>query len=260
MTTKIKFSKYSGNGNDFIILDHPSVTLSPEQITRMCDRHFGVGADGILVLTSADHADGRMQIFNSDGGEAEMCGNGIRCLTTFLDDKNGHAKDAYTIKTMNGSYTVNRTDGAFAVEMSEIKDKNIYDLTSFNEFTRSFYVNTGVPHLVFLVPEAKRIDIKSRAPQYRFHRMFPKGTNVSFVEILEGHQTAYVRTYERGVEDETFSCGTGLTACGLALNHWNNWSGVITLKTLGGTQKITIGEKILYSGEVKFCFAGEFSL
>lgn len=226
----------------------------------MCDRHFGVGADGILVLTSADHADGRMQIFNSDGGEAEMCGNGIRCLTTFLDDKNGRTKDAYTIKTMNGSYTVNRTNGAFAVEMSEIKDKNIYDLTSFNEFTRSFYVNTGVPHLVFLVPEAKRIDIKSRAPQYRFHRMFPKGTNVSFVEILEGHQTAYVRTYERGVEDETFSCGTGLTACGLALNHWNNWNGEITLKTLGGTQKITIGNKILYSGEVKFCFAGEFSL
>lgn len=260
MKNNISFTKYSGNGNDFIILDHPKEMLTPTQISRMCDRHFGVGADGVLVLTSADDADGRMQIFNSDGGEAEMCGNGIRCLTTFLDNKNNHAKDAYILKTMNGSYTVNRTNGEFAVEMSEIKDKNIYDLSSFNEFTRSFFVNTGVPHLVFLVPEAKRIDIKSRAPQYRFHRMFPKGANVSFVEILEGNQTAYVRTYERGVEDETFSCGTGLTACGLALNHWNNWSGVITLKTLGGTQKITIGDKILYSGEVKFCFAGEFEL
>lgn len=231
-----------------------------EQIMKMCDRHFGIGADGILVLTSSDNADGRMQIFNSDGGEAEMCGNGIRCLTTYLDDKNNHAKDTYTIKTMNGSYTVTKKDEAFAVEMSEIKDKNAYDLSAFNEFTKSFYVNTGVPHLVFLVPEAKRIDIKSRAPQYRFHRMFPKGTNVSFVEILEGNQVAYVRTYERGVEDETFSCGTGLTACGLALNHWKGWNGTITLKTLGGTQRIILGERVLYSGEVKYCFSGEYQL
>ena len=260
MKNSIRFEKYSGNGNDFIILDRPSLKLTPELIQKMCDRHFGVGADGILVLSEEKEADGRMQIFNADGGEAEMCGNGIRCLTTYLDDHNNHAKDTYTIKTMNGSYEVTRKDGAFAVEMSEIKERNLYDLSSFNEFNRAFYINTGVPHLVFLVHEAKRIDIKSRAPQYRFHKMFPKGTNVSFVEVQDGNQTAYVRTYERGVEDETFSCGTGLTACGLALNHWFNWSGVITLKTLGGTQKITIADKVYYSGEVKFCFAGEFSL
>ncbi len=258
MTNLIQFKKYSGNGNDFIVLDHPDFELTPELIQKMCDRHFGVGADGILTLTSAEGSDGRMQIYNADGSEAEMCGNGIRCLTTFLDDQNNHTKDSYTIKTMNGSYFVARKEGAFAVEMSEIHDKNIYDLSAFNEFNRAYFVNTGVPHLVFLVHEAKRIDIKSRAPQYRFHKMFPKGTNVSFVEVLPGEQTAYVRTYERGVEDETFSCGTGLTACGLALNHWFKWNGTITLKTLGGTQKIILGDKIYYSGEVKFCFAGEF--
>lgn len=260
MNTKLQFHKYSGNGNDFIILDSMPKNLNQELIQSMCDRHFGIGADGILVLSNEAGFDGRMQIFNADGSEAEMCGNGIRCLVTYIDSKNNHAKDTYKIKTMNGAYEVTRKDGAFAIEMSEINEKNLYDLSSFNEFNRAFYVNTGVPHLVFLVHEAKRIDIKSRAPQYRFHRMFPKGTNVSFVEILPGNQTAYVRTYERGVEDETFSCGTGLTAVGLALNHWNNWSGVITLKTLGGTQKITVGEKVYYSGEVKFCFAGEYSL
>jgi diaminopimelate epimerase len=90
--------------------------------------------------------------------------------------------------------------------------------------------------------------------------MFPNGTNVSFLQVLEGHQTAYVRTYERGVEDETFSCGTGLTACGLALNHWYGWNGNITLKTLGGTQNINVGERVFYSGEVKFCFQGEYTL
>lgn len=260
MQNKIKFHKYSGNGNDFIILNRPEITLTTELISSMCNRHFGVGADGILVLSSAENADGRMQIYNSDGGEAEMCGNGIRCLVTYLDDQNQERKNSYRIKTMNGVYEITKKNGAFAVEMSEIKDKNVYDLSAFNEYKRSFFVNTGVPHLVFEVHEAKRIDIKSRAPQYRFHKMFPNGTNVSFLQVLEGHQTAYVRTYERGVEDETFSCGTGLTACGLALNHWYGWSGDITLKTLGGSQRISVADKILYAGEVKFCFEGEYSL
>lgn len=260
MKTKIQFKKYSGNGNDFVILDHPEFELTSTLIEAMCDRHFGIGADGVLVLTSEADYDGRMQIYNADGGEAEMCGNGIRCLATFLDDKNPARKDLYKLKTMNGSYEVVRRNGSFAVEMSEIKDKNLYDVSQFNDYKRAFFVNTGVPHLVFEVHEAKRIDIKSRAPQYRFHKMFPNGTNVSFLEVLPGHQTAYVRTYERGVEDETFSCGTGLTACGLALNHWYNWNDDITLHTLGGTQQIFVGDKILYSGEVKFCFQGEFSL
>lgn len=256
MKNKIKFHKYSGNGNDFIIVKGP-VDLPASVISSMCDRHFGVGADGVLVLSSSDEADGRMQIFNSDGGEAEMCGNGIRCLVTYLDDQNGHAKDTYRIKTMNGLYEVARKNGEFAVEMSEIKDKNIYDLSSFNEYKRTFFVNTGVPHLIFEVHEAKRIDIKSRAPQYRFHKMFPNGTNVSFLQVT-GEKKAYVRTYERGVEDETFSCGTGLTACGIALNNWYGWSGNITLETLGGTQHIQVADKVYYSGEVKFCFEGEF--
>lgn len=258
MKNTLKFHKYSGNGNDFVILDRPDYKVSPELVIAMCDRHFGIGADGVLVLTSAEGHDGRMQIINADGSEAEMCGNGIRCLVTYLSDTDKAPKDIYRIKTMNGSYEVVRNNGAFAVQMSEIKDKNIYDLSSFNDYKRVFYVNTGVPHLIFEVPEAKRIDIKSRAPQYRFHKMFPNGTNVSFLQIIEGTQTAYVRTYERGVEDETFSCGTGLTASGLALNHWYGWKGDITLKTLGGTQHINVGDKVLYSGEVKYCFSGEF--
>lgn len=260
MKTKIKFQKYSGNGNDFVILNNPSFSLTSDLIRTLCDRHFGVGADGVLLVTPQDDYDARMQIFNADGGEAEMCGNGLRCLVTYLDNENNHAKKTYKIKTMNGSYEVANRNGAFAIEMSEIKDKNLYDLSSFNEFNRVFFVNTGVPHLVFLVNDIKRIDIKSRAPQYRFHKIFPNGTNVSFLEILDGNQTAYVRTYERGVENETYSCGTGLTACGLALNAWNSWTGDITLKTLGGTQRVHIGEKVYYSGEVKFCFSGEFPL
>jgi diaminopimelate epimerase len=260
MNKPLKFSKYSGNGNDFIILDQPQIQMNFELVSSLCDRHFGVGADGVLVLTPAEGHDGRMQIFNADGGEAEMCGNGIRCLVTYVDDRAKEKKDQYRIKTMNGSYDVLKREGRFAIEMSEIKDKNLFDLSSFNEFERSFYINTGVPHLVFLAKDAKSIDIKSTAPKYRHHPIFPNGSNVSFVQVLEGHQTAYVRTYERGVEDETFSCGTGLTASGLALEHWLGWKGVIKLHTLGGEQRVAVGPKVYYSGEVKFCFEGEFPL
>ena len=259
MKTKIKFHKYSGNGNDFIIINHPQIDLSPQVITSMCNRHFGIGADGVLILSSVEGADGRMQIFNSDGSEAEMCGNGLRCLVTYLDDLSSHSRDIYRIKTMNGLYEVSRIENEFAVEMSEIKEKNTYDLSSFNEFKRAFFVNTGVPHLIFEVHEAKRIDIKSRAPQYRFHKMFPHGTTVSFIQVYEGEQRAYVRTYERGVEDETHSCGTGLTACGIALNNWYGWKGSITLESLGGSQRVQVRDKIYYSGAVKFCFEGEYS-
>lgn len=257
---QLSFEKYSGNGNHFIILDNPSLSLSREQREKMCDPHFGVGADGILLLTPVEGFDARMQIFNADGGEAEMCGNGIRCVATYLDKKDHHSKNQYKIKTMNGSYVVEKKNNAFAIEMSEIKEKNAYDLSAFTGFKNSFFINTGVPHLVFETTDGKKIDIKATAPFYRFHKMFPKGTNVSFLEVLPGVQTAYVRTYERGVEDETFSCGTGLTASGLALNHWHQWQGTITLKTLGGTQYVSLSDKVYYSGEVTFCFSGEYSL
>lgn len=260
MSTTLAFFKYSGNGNDFIILDHPQINITHKLVKDLCDRHFGVGADGVLVLTSEANADGRMQIFNADGGEAEMCGNGLRCLATYLDQKLNRSKDSYTIKTMNGIYEVIRQDGSFAIEMSEIKDQNLYDLSHIHEFDRSYFVNTGVPHLVFLTKNVKEIDIKPTAQRYRFHKMFPNGTNVSFVEVLKDPQTAYVRTYERGVEDETYSCGTGLTAVGIALNHWMGWKDTITLKTLGGIQKVRVSNKIYYSGEVKFCFSGEYKL
>ncbi len=261
MKTPLKFSKYSGNGNDFVILDNPAVKLEPSLISKLCDRHFGVGADGVLVLQEEKDADGRMRIYNADGGEAEMCANGLRCLVTYIDEKAQKKKDTYLIKTMNSQYRVTREDGAFAIEMSEIKDKNLYDLSTFHEFDRSYFVNTGVPHLVFSAKKVKDLDLKAVAPRYRHHSIFPNGSNVSFLEVDEAQpQTAYVRTFERGVEDETHSCGTGLTAAALALNFWLDWKGKITLRTLGGTQIVKLAETVTYSGEVTLCFHGEFPL
>ena len=258
-SNKLPFVKYSGNGNDFVILDKPKTKITAELVQRLCSRHFGVGADGVLTLTEATGVDGEMRIYNADGGEAEMCGNGIRCLVTYLDDHRTDKKNEYKIKTMNAVYTVYRQNGAFAIEMSEIKDQNKYDLSKFNEFEKAFYINTGVPHLVFLDKDIKSIDIKKVAPPYRFHSMFPGGTNVSLVEVMS-EKKSYVRTYERGVEDETHSCGTGLTACGLALSHWFGWKGEIQLSTLGGKQIVNVGNKVFYSGEVTHCFSGEMKL
>lgn len=252
---KIPFAKYCGNGNDFIIIEETFFRQSPEWVRRICDRHFGIGADGVLVAGKEPAIDGTMRIYNADGGEAEMCGNGLRCLVTYLDDK-GPRKDSFRIKTMNNTYEVSKRNGRFAVLMDDIRDLNTTDLSEFTAFENKFFVNTGVPHLVLLGKDIKKIDIKKTAPEYRHHKMFPRGTNVSFVELLPEVQSAYVRTFERGVEDETHSCGTGLTACGLALSNWFGWEDDIHLHTLGGKQVVNVGDKIFYSGEVTFCFEG----
>ena len=258
---KTTFVKYSGNGNDFLIMDEAlASSLTPENIQRLCNRHFGIGADGILILGKAQGVDGTMRIFNADGGEAEMCGNGLRCLATYIDKIAGTKKEKYLIRTMNHTYEVGKKNNAFAIQMSEIKDVNAFDLSVFTGFEKTFFVNTGVPHLVLLGKNVKDIDIKKTAPFYRHHKMFPRGTNVSFVELLPGNQSAYVRTYERGVEDETHSCGTGLTAVGIALSNWFGWKGDIHLHTLGGKQTVSVDKDVYYSGEVTFCFSGEAEL
>ena len=257
---KTSFVKYSGNGNDFIIISD-EVKLAESSISKLCSRHFGVGADGLITLGASDKADAKMRIYNADGGEAEMCGNGLRCLVTYFDSITPVRKDTYLIETMNAVYPVIRKGSNFALEMSEIKDKNIHDLSSFKDYSNSFFINTGVPHLVFLAEDIEHIDIKKVGSYYRYHSIFPKGTNVTFVEVIdmESH-SAFARTYERGVEDETHSCGTGLTAVALALSHWLNWKGNINLKTKGGHQIVSVGDKVFYSGEVIECFKGEVDL
>ncbi len=261
MSKSIPFVKYSGNGNDFIILRGSPLTLNAQLIEEMCHRTMGIGADGVLVLSEEPGADARMRIYNSDGGEAEMCANGLRCLVTYLDSYIIPKKNAYDILTMNACYQVSKQGDRFAIEMAEIKDHDLYDFSGLHPFEKSFFVNTGVPHLVFLVKDAKEIDIRRVAPEYRSHKLLPNGANVSFVEILDDEkQSVYVRTFERGVEDETYSCGTGLTASGVALLNWFEWKGDITLFTKGGEQKVQISEKVTYSGDVKFCFHGEWPL
>lgn len=254
---KIPFYKYSGNGNDFILVQEENFQWDRERIEALCHRQFGIGADGVVVVGKAAGYDATMRIFNSDGREAEMCGNGLRCLAHYLYD-HVEKKDQYRIKTMKASFEVEQIDGKIFIEMSVRDDEGKYDLTLFTDFPRSFFIDTGVPHLCFLVNDVKSIAIKAVAPFYRHHPIFPNGTNVNFIEVIdEKNQKAYVRTFERGVEDETFSCGTGVTACAHTLNHFLKWRGDIHLENRGGSHLIEYGDKVKFSGKEIFVFKGE---
>lgn len=251
----MKFYKYSANGNDFVVFDHPSRTFTASEIQRICDRHFGVGADGVLILEASQKASGRMRIFNADGGEAEMCANGLRCLFTHL--RQHHSSQQLTLETMNGLYEAFDREGSLAVEMSEIRDQGRYQLST-PDFEASYYVNTGVPHFLLLGKDIRGLNLDGVVKPYRHHPDFPGGANIDLVEILStDKQEVWVRTFERGVEGETLSCGTGITATALALREWLGWKGVITMHTRGGRQQVELGERILYSGEVICCFSGD---
>lgn len=250
------FHKYSGNGNDFIILELDFITS--ERVQKLCHRNLGIGADGVLLLTPSDKADIKMRIFNADGTEADMCGNGLRCVASFIDKKHSEPKEHYKVETKNAVYSVFKKNEKMNIEMNEMKEKNLYDLSSFTEFTQSFFINTGVPHLVFLTEDVKKIDIKERGSFYRYHSTFPKGTNVNFLEMRDRDKLEfYVRSYERGVEDETYSCGTGIVACAHALHEWFSMRGEMHFETKGGHHIVHINEKVMFSGEVFEVYKGE---
>ncbi len=212
----LSFSKYSGCGNDFILVDNRLLhfPVDAAYIAKLCDRKRGVGADGLILLQLSQMADYRMRIFNADGGEAEMCGNGIRCLMQFIRELGGLAP-RYRIETMNATLQVEEEQGGLvSVEMAE--PHSIQWELSLPGFFQLSSLNTGVPHAVIFVEDLERDHWMAIAPQIRHHAAFgPKGTNVNFAQ-LKSDGTLSVRTYERGVEGETLACGTGATAAALA--------------------------------------------
>lgn len=248
----MKFYKYSANGNDFILFISPSRIPSEKEMRQICDRHFGIGGDGVLILTPAKDST-QMRIFNSDGREADMCANGLRSAFTYLRSLNKDLK----ISTKNGIYFANVVNGKIQVEMTEIRDPGSIKIEA-PGFLNSYYVSTGVPHILLLT---KSLDVENFGNIIRPYRHFPglpAGANVNLIEIPDSsNKMARVRTFERGVEAETLSCGTGLTASALALQHWFGWEGKISLQTKGGDHVVEIGEKVYFSGEVHLSFVGE---
>lgn len=221
----IHFSKYSGCGNDFILFDHRKSHLpySISEIQQLCCRKNGIGADGVIFLETSSQADVKMRIFNSDGSEAEMCGNGLRCLAKFVNDLSP-MQNMFTVETPRGTLKVEVRPHSVIAEMPEVQEIQ-WNLVISQKETRQKEIwhlhalDTGVPHAVLFVNDTESQNIMDIGRKIRFHPFFsPKGTNVNFVQVLS-KDSIRIRTYERGVEGETDACGTGATAGALAAAH-----------------------------------------
>lgn len=215
---QLPFSKYSGSGNDFIFIDNRSLLITaPFQplMYHLCNRKQGVGADGVVLLENSHSEDFRMRIFNADGGEAEMCGNGARCLFRFLQEL-GENRSRYSIETMTSKITLRSEEDNVCVSMPTPFDFiSTIPLEIEGKPLTVHHINTGVPHAVIFVSDINDAVWMSLAPKIRFHPRFsPAGVNVNFAK-LESDNTLSLRTYERGVEAETLACGTGATAVAL---------------------------------------------
>ncbi len=250
----IKAHKYQGAGNDFIIIDNQNnnIELSAEQIRQLCHRRFGIGADGLMLLEKSEKYDFSMKFYNSDGIEGPMCGNGGRCLVAFAYHsgiKNYHFEASD--REHRGTVLVG-TPSKCIVELEMI---DVHEVKEYSP--KSFFLNTGAPHLVIFVEKLKDYDVLEQGRFWRHHPSFPGGTNVNFVQgnwgrcaIPEGVDL-FVRTFERGVEDETYACGTGVTASAIAFHKLfqrNLYpSGTVS------TRVQTIGDIL----DVKFDYNGE---
>jgi diaminopimelate epimerase len=219
MHLKLPFSKYSGCGNEFVLLDNRNASFPTEDqglIIAMCHRRKGIGADGVILLENSSKADFKMRIFNADGGEAEMCGNGIRCLFKFIDQLTSR-KDKCRIETQNAIVQVER-EGELVHATMPPPENIQWDvpLSIENQIVPVHFMNTGVPHAVLFVEDLDNERWMNLAPKIRRHPFFsPEGTNVNFAFITP-QQDVNIRTYERGVEGETSACGTGAVAVALA--------------------------------------------
>lgn len=213
----IRFSKYEGAGNDFILLDLRAggTAPSPATIARLCDRHFGVGADGVLTLSAPTAAgcDCSMRYYNADGSSGEMCGNGGRCFALFAHHL-GIGGDRKRFDSIDGIHeALIRRSGPFCGEV----ELGMIDVERIERSGEGWFLNTGVPHYVEQTDDLEGTDVPGRGRRLRYDARFPEGANVNFVQVAAADEIA-VRTYERGVEAETLACGTGSVASALAVH------------------------------------------
>ena len=268
---KIKFTKMCAGGNDFIIMDNCDNILPEDRNSlakKVCRRKFSVGADGLLLLESSSQADFKMRIFNPDGSEPEMCGNGARCIARFAHLR-GVAGRRMSFETRAGRMEAEIIDERVKLGMGAPIDIELNLEISLRGGTHKLHkINTGVPHAVSFVDNLEASDVKGLGTEIRYHPQFqPEGTNADFVQVIDG-QTIKMRTYERGVEDETCSCGTGAIASAIIAFSLKKVAAIpLRAETWGGEvlkvyfnsegQKITNvyleGEaRIIYEGDLKW--------
>ena len=259
---KIEFYKYHGTGNDFIILDNRNNLyndLSNEQIKFLCDRHFGIGADGLMILSNSQESDFKMTYYNSNGNEGTMCGNGGRSIVAFAK-KIGLIKENTNFIAIDGVHKA-------SINNSNFVKLKMNDVNEINNLSNDYFLNTGSPHFVRFVDSVKKTDIYNIGKEIRHDKnISDAGTNVNFVEIIN-ENTIEVGTYERGVENETLSCGTGVTASAISYALKNNLvTAEINIITKGGKLDVFLTNTkgnftdIWLQGPTQFVFNGTIYL
>lgn len=257
---KVTFYKYHGTGNDFILIDNRKgeLSLTTSQIEGLCDRHFGIGADGLMLLNTSGEADFEMVYYNSDGKTSSMCGNGGRCIAAFAKSLKLVGDEASFV-AIDGKHDVKYSDGKVSLRMN-----NVSQIEKGEGF---YFLDTGSPHYVKVVNDLHDINLVAEARKVRYNERFKtEGTNVNFIQQINGK--VHVRTYERGVEDETLSCGTGVTAVALVADQlgWRAATNNCLVSTEGGDLTVIYDKhdggynNIWLIGPAKFVFKGEVEI
>ncbi len=251
----LRFFKYQGTGNDFIVIDQLEKTfpISPKQIQQLCDRHFGVGADGALVLSKDDTANFNLVFYNPDGSES-FCGNGSRCAVRYFLKKEN--KSDCTFTGFDGLHSARLID-----ENTVTIDLNVSQSVAKNQ--HGFVINTGAPHVCVPTEGLKNMAIAESAKEIRWHEAYqPVGTNVNFFEKLAENQVA-IRTFEKGVEGETLSCGTGVTAVAISVFSQDSALEEVEVQSQGGVLRVAKDKnpnKYWLTGAANEVFEGEIPL
>jgi diaminopimelate epimerase len=267
----LEFTKMNGAGNDFVLIDNreQKIELTRDQIVRLCDRHRGVGADGILLLVPcvSQKADWAWQFFNSDGSTGEMCGNGARCFARFVQKLTGVHQN-FTFETEAGIISASFQNQRVTVNLTQPTNLRLNERVQLSSGAQVIHsLNTGVPHAVLFVPDADKAMVQQLGPEIRRHSHFaPKGTNVNFVQVL-GPSQVRVRTFERGVEGETLACGTGVTASALVASRVHKFSSPVKVQVQGGDQlEVRFQENnggfldVRLTGPAEFVFDGRIEI
>ncbi|MGL5111655.1 MAG: diaminopimelate epimerase [Flavobacterium sp.] len=258
----LEFYKYQGTGNDFVMIDNRSLFFPKTNVTlieKLCDRRFGIGADGLILLENDDETDFKMVYYNSDGNESSMCGNGGRCLVAF----------AKQLNVILDTTTFRATDGLHHATVAEngLVSLQMIDVTEIKITPEYAFLNTGSPHHVQIVEDLKDYNVKENGAAIRYGSLYGKaGSNINFVSQIN-EDTFSVRTYERGVEDETLACGTGVTAVALAMYATKiTTAKAIHLNVEGGKLEVSFEcdenhfTKVFLKGPAAFVFQGQIEI
>lgn len=267
---EISFTKMCAAGNDFILIDNRRNILPPDfhlSIPHLCRRHFGIGADGVMIVEDSPEAHFRMRFFNPDGREAEMCGNGARCVARFAYSQ-GIAPSKMVFQTTAGQVEAEVEEEGVKVRLMDPADLRTHISLRIEGREREVhFIRCGVPHAVMLVENLEKVDVSDLGRAIRYHPFFhPQGTNADFVRV-EGEQEIKIRTYERGVEEETLACGTGAVASSLIAALLEKVCSPVSVHTRGGIvlrvyfKKLNSSfSQIFLEGDARFVFEGRVEI